>query len=75
MNTLNTLMPLYVLKVKGHHGLIFKTKHPSTNYLQQVGEEMINWPKSHYLEYEIHASDHSNSEMTQAEILLHPIFD
>ncbi|WP_321326582.1 hypothetical protein [Thiomicrorhabdus sp.] len=75
MNNLQTLMPLYVLKVKGEHGLVFKTKHPSTIYLQQVGEELINRPKSHYHEYEIHPSDHSNSEMTQAEILLHPVFD
>ena len=66
---------LYVLKVKGKHGLVFKTKHHSEDYLQKIAEELINWPKSDFLEYEIHTSDHSNSEMTQAEILLHPVFD
>jgi len=75
MITTNNLSPLYVLKVTGEHGLIFKTKHPSPDYLRTMGEELLNWPKSHYLKYEVHTSDHSNLEMTQGEILLHPVFD
>jgi len=75
MITANNLGPLYVLKVKGEHGLTFKTKHPSSEYLHTMGKELLNWPKGHFLEYEVHTSDHSNSEMTQGEMLLHPTFD
>jgi len=71
MNTTNNLTLLYVLKVKGEKGLIFKTKHPSPEYLRKIAEELVSLPKGHYREYEVHTSDHSNTEMTQGEILLH----
>lgn len=71
MNTMNISGPLYVLKVTGEKGLLFKTKHPSPEYLRKIGEELVSLPKGHYREYEVHTSDHSNTEMTQGEILLH----
>ncbi|MDG4813556.1 hypothetical protein P8629_11105 [Hydrogenovibrio sp. 3SP14C1] len=65
----------FVLKVKGKHNLIFKTKHNDPEYLKKVGEELVAQEDGHFTEYEVHRSDHANKEMTQAEHLLHPHFD
>ncbi|AZR80849.1 hypothetical protein AYJ59_00215 [Thiomicrospira sp. S5] len=61
----------YVLKVTGKHGLVFKTKHNDKNYLKKVAEQLLEQEDGHFTEYEIHASDHANSEMTQPENLIH----
>ncbi len=41
------------------------------NYLQQVAKDLLEQENSHFTEYEIHDSDHANSEMTEAEHLIH----
>lgn len=65
----------YVLKMRGKHGLVFKTKHNDRSYLEKVATEMLELPDSHFSEYEIHNSNHSNEEMTHPEYLIHPNFD
>jgi hypothetical protein len=71
----------YILKVSGKHGLVFKTRHHSKTYLKQVATELIGKRDGDFTHYEIHHSDHPNSEMTEPEHLLHidaselPFFD
>jgi len=45
------------------------------NYLQQVAKDLLEREDSHFTEYEIHDSDHANSEMTEAEHLIHYVKD
>lgn len=81
MNALNTTndqatytssyVPLYVLKIIGKHGLVFKTKHPNPEYLKQLAETQLNTEGTMFTEYNIHPSDHSNAELTQSEFLIH----
>lgn len=61
----------YVLKVIGKHGLVFKTKHTDKDYLIKVAEQLLDQKDGHFTEYEIHASNHPNMEMTQPENLIH----
>jgi len=56
---------IYVLKLSGHQGLLFKAKHANLAYLENVAEYLLSLKNSNFIEYNIYASDHSNSEMTQ----------
>ncbi|WEJ62077.1 hypothetical protein [Thiomicrorhabdus lithotrophica] len=71
MNNSQTYTQLYVLKISGQHGLVFKCKHASPEYLQQLADQQLNLDGTHFTHYDIHPSSHSNSELTQCELLLH----
>ena len=60
-----------ILKVMGKHGLVFKTRHDDVQYLQTMAEELMAYERTDFTEYEIHVSDHADSEMTEPEHLLH----
>lgn len=61
----------YILKVCGKHGLVFKARHNDKAYLTQVAKELLEKKDSDFTDFEIHDSDHANSEMTEPEHLLH----
>lgn len=63
-NRPNRFPTCYVLRVVGQHGLKFKAKNHSYDYLDNLAKTMLAEPKNHYTGYEIHRSDASNNEMT-----------
>ena len=71
MTDSKTFTQLYVLKISGQHGLVFKCKHTSPEYLQKVAETQLSLEGTHFTQYDIHPSNHSNTELTQCELLLH----
>ncbi|WP_029408050.1 hypothetical protein [Thiomicrorhabdus sp. Milos-T2] len=62
---------VYVLKITGKHGLVFKCKDTDKDYLKKIAENQLKEEGTDFTDYEIHPSDHSNSELTEAEQLLH----
>lgn len=62
---------VYILKITGKHGLVFKCKHTNVDYLKKIAENQLKEKGTDFTKYEIHPSDHSNSELTEAEKLLH----
>lgn len=60
-----------ILKVNGKHGLVFKARHNSIQYLKKMAEELLSYERTDFMGYEIHVSDHANKEMTEPENLLH----
>jgi len=65
MSDSNHYIQIYVLKLLGQKGLIFKAKHNNPSYLENVAEHLLTLKNSNFIEYDIYASDHSNLEMTQ----------
>lgn len=65
----------FILKVVGKHSLVFKTRHNDRSYLEKVAKELLSQEDSHFTEYEIHDSDHANSEMTETEHPFHYVKD
>lgn len=61
----------FILKISGKHGLVFKTKHNNKGYLEDVAKQLLEMPDSNFTSYEIHDSDHANSEMTEPDHLIH----
>lgn len=61
----------FILKVTGKHGLVFKARHNDKAYLKQVADQLLSLEDGHFTEYDIHDSDHANSEMTEPQELIH----
>lgn len=61
----NRVIQIYILKLLGNHGLMFKAKHRCPSYLEDMAKHLLNLKHSNFNEYDIYASDHSNSEMTK----------
>lgn len=64
----------YVLKIIGINKLVFKTRHNDKQYLEKMANLLLS-ENSHFKEFKIHPSDNPNSEMTEAENLVHQIRD
>ncbi len=61
----------YVLKISGDHGLVFKARHGSEEYLRQMAECLIELPNSNFNDFKIYSCLDANLEMTKADNELH----